>query len=85
MGWDTIVLLPMKVISVLNILGIGLAAVCLGEGPISIVEYKTEKDGNIPFNEVVWEEFLTGKGLKVGTPVLITIRNDSRNDLLQMG
>ena len=62
-------------VSDLHIPAVGSAGVRLGEGPINIVEYKTEKDG-ISFSEVVWEDFLTGKGLRVGTHDLITIRND---------
>lgn len=54
--------LLMKVISGLNIPGVGLAGVRLeAAGPATTVQYKTDKDGRKSFNEAGWEEFLTGK------------------------
>lgn len=76
--------LPEKVVSSIAISGEGLAGLCLGEGGCHHFCVQDKKDSRISFNNEGWKEFLTGKCLRAGQVVLITVCNTTHNNLETM-
>ena len=47
-------------------------------GNVTTCTYGVDTDGRTHLSSVGWKRFLVGKNLRVGQPILITIRNTHR-------
>lgn len=70
--------IPNKVRQLLNIGEAGFIGVHLGEGPLSRVVYKTDRDGRMVFNKE-WGVFATTTNLQAGSAALFTFQMSNIN------